>query len=397
MKKYLFLLLAFFMLNSVSSAQWIPVGEGSSLGGDIAALLYYNGVIYAGGTAYLFRSSDGGITWSTHLSWPAYAWSLVQSNGNIFCGLSYTLNPGVYISTNNGLNWSMTSLSNKGIISMAASSSQVLAATVSSGIYNTTNNGVNWVQISSNVSGFLTISGNRIYCAMSGLRVTTNNGANWNIIHNEPGISVVADDSLVIFGTQDGNIYRSTNYGQSWTKTYSVPQAYVYSLYKYGSNIFAGTDSGFIVSTNAGLSFFDRNQNLGASRISAIMVLDNYVYVANGNYAAVPVSIWKRLLSDVIGIKPISMEVPETYNLYQNYPNPFNQTSIIRFDVARDSKVELKVFDVMGKEVLTPVNQFLRAGTYEVNFDAGYLPSGIYFYQLKADGYLQTKKMMLVK
>lgn len=399
MKKH-FLILAFLLLiNGFTFSQWIPVGENSSLGGDIMALLQYNGIIYAGGTAYLFRSSDGGNNWTGYLGPFAYAWSLVQSGGNIFCGLSYSLAPGVYISTNNGLNWSQTSLSNTVIESLASSGSQVWASDFSGSgrIFTTTNNGQNWTQITNGVSGYLTISGNRLYCALSGLRVSTNNGVNWTVIHNDAGKAVVAEDSLILFGTQNGDIFRSTNYGQSWTKTFSVPQAYVYTLYKYGSYVFAGTDSGFVVSTNSGLSFFNRNQNLGASRIEAIMVRDNYVYVGNGNYYAVPVSVWKRSLSDVIGIKNISTEIPHSYNLYQNYPNPFNQTTKITFDVPYFSNVEIKVFDITGKEVSILVNQSFEPGTYQVSFDAGYLSSGIYFYRLKSDKFQFTKKMVLVK
>lgn len=397
MKKPLYILLFLLITNTVLFSQWVPVGDGV-LGGDIMALLNYNDVIYAGGTAYLFRSSNNGINWSSYLGWPAYAWSLVQSNGNIFCGVSYSQTPGVYISTNNGLNWSITSLSGHPIDAMAASNSQVLASSFAQGkIYSTTNNGLNWTAITTGLAGYLAISGNRIYCALGGLRVTTNNGANWSIIHNSPGISVVADDSLVIFGTQDGDIYRSTNYGQTWTKTYSVPQAYIYSLYKYGSNIFAGTDSGFVVSTNGGVSFFNRNQNLGASRIQAIMVYGNYVYVGNGNYAAVPVSVWKRPLADVIGVKLLSTEVPSSYALYQNYPNPFNQTSVVKFDVPRTTKVELKIFDICGKEVLTLINSILQPGRYQIIFEAGHLSSGIYFYTLNGDGFFETKKMLLLK
>ncbi|MGB9697314.1 MAG: T9SS type A sorting domain-containing protein [Ignavibacteria bacterium] len=399
MKKIYVLLLIFLIFTSELSAQWIPVGQTSGLGGDIMSLLEYNGVLYAGGTAYLFRSSDEGVNWSGYLGPIAYAWSLVQSNGNIFCGLAYTAQtPGVYISTNNGLNWSITSLLNISIDAMTGSGSQVLASSMGQGkIYSTTNNGLNWTTITTGLSGHLAISGNRIYCAGSGLRVTTNNGASWNIIHNSGGISVVADDSLVIFGTQDGDIYRSTNYGQTWTKTYSVSQAYVYSLYKYGSYIFAGTDSGFVVSTDGGLSFFNRNQNLGASRITAIMVYNNYVYVANGNYAAVPVAVWRRQLADVIGIKSISSQVPSAYKLFQNYPNPFNPTTVFRFDLPVSSHTKLIIYDVIGREIKTLVNDKLNPGTYEVQWDGSGYSSGVYFYRLVTEGYQESKKMILNK
>jgi hypothetical protein len=398
MKKLIsFIVTLIIILTSVSYSQWIPVGVNSSLGGDIAALLEYNGVLYAGGTAYLFRSTDE-INWTGYLGPLAYAWSLTQSNGKIFCGLSYSSQPGVYVSTNNGLNWIITSLSNTIVDDMVSSGSQVYASSIAQGkIFSTTDNGQTWTTISTGTTGYLSVSGNRLYCALSGLKVSTNNGLNWILLHNEPGKAVVADDSLVIFGTQNGNIYRSTNYGQTWTKTYEITNAYVYSLYKYGNNIFAGLDTNFVVSTNLGLSFFNRKQNLGATRVTAIMVYNNYVYVGNGDYGAVPVSLWKRPLADVIGIKPLGNEVPESYRLYQNFPNPFNQTTVIRFDIARAGKVKLNVFDITGREVTVLIDESLQPNKYQVVFDAENLSSGIYFYTLRSGEFIQTYKMLLLK
>ena len=97
------------------------------------------------------------------------------------------------------------------------------------------------------------------------------------------------------------------------------------------------------------------------------------------------------------------------FQLYQNYPNPFNPSTTISYTVPnvtlRDvggSRVQLKVYDVLGNEIATLVNEYKSAGTYEVNFstsggDASKLSSGIYYYQLKAGGYVETKKMVLVK
>jgi photosystem II stability/assembly factor-like uncharacterized protein len=111
------------------------------------------------------------------------------------------------------------------------------------------------------------------------------------------------------------------------------------------------------------------------------------------------------LMKLFIGIKPISNDVPDKYFLYQNYPNPFNPSTIIKFRIKEMSSphapggdlTTLKIYDILGKEVTTLVNEKQSPGTYEVNFDASSLPSGIYFYKLITGDFTETKKMILIK
>ncbi|MCB0747881.1 MAG: T9SS type A sorting domain-containing protein [Ignavibacteriae bacterium] len=96
--------------------------------------------------------------------------------------------------------------------------------------------------------------------------------------------------------------------------------------------------------------------------------------------------------------------IPEQFSLNQNYPNPFNPSTVIQFSIPNVNQngkiinnVMLKVYDVLGREVKTLVNESKQPGTYEVKFDASQLSSGIYFYTLSAGDFYQTKKMMLLK
>lgn len=89
--------------------------------------------------------------------------------------------------------------------------------------------------------------------------------------------------------------------------------------------------------------------------------------------------------------------IPTEFKLNQNYPNPFNPSTKIQYQVAKSSNVSLKVFDVIGNEVATLVNDFKPAGKYEIEFDAGKFSSGIYFYKLKAGNFIETKKMILLR
>jgi hypothetical protein len=99
-----------------------------------------------------------------------------------------------------------------------------------------------------------------------------------------------------------------------------------------------------------------------------------------------------------IGIINIGTEIPKNYNLGQNYPNPFNPETRIRFELPKNSIVTLKVYDVVGKLVAVLANnENVTAGIKEVNFNASNLASGIYYYTIKADNFVETKKMVLVK
>ena len=98
-----------------------------------------------------------------------------------------------------------------------------------------------------------------------------------------------------------------------------------------------------------------------------------------------------------IGIKEVNTQVATEFKLGQNYPNPFNPTTNIQFSVPKNNLVTLKVYDITGKLVSTLVNQNLSAGTYNVDFDASKLSSGVYFYTMQAGNFTSTKKMILIK
>jgi hypothetical protein len=92
----------------------------------------------------------------------------------------------------------------------------------------------------------------------------------------------------------------------------------------------------------------------------------------------------------------ISMQ-PEEYNLFQNYPNPFNPSTTIRYSITNSELVRIKVYDILGREVKVLVNEIKQPGTYEVQFDASGLASGIYLYRVESGSFVQTKKMILLK
>lgn len=95
-------------------------------------------------------------------------------------------------------------------------------------------------------------------------------------------------------------------------------------------------------------------------------------------------------------VKAVSLE-PTTYSLSQNYPNPFNPSTTINFSIQKAGMVTLKIYNMLGQELTSIVNQDLKAGSYSYTFDASKLSSGVYFYSLNTGSFSQVKKMMLLK
>ena len=132
-----------------------------------------------------------------------------------------------------------------------------------------------------------------------------------------------------------------------------------------------------------------------------ISYVEGILYFSFSNYKLTP-----RRNSDFGTVTPVgisnNIELADSYSLMQNYPNPFNPVTVISYNIPVSGNVSLKVFDMLGREVRSLVNNFVTSGSYSVNFDGSSLSSGIYFYKLEADGisgqkFVSTKRMVLIK
>jgi subtilisin-like proprotein convertase family protein len=101
--------------------------------------------------------------------------------------------------------------------------------------------------------------------------------------------------------------------------------------------------------------------------------------------------------SILVNSNNISGNIPDKFNLYQNYPNPFNPSTTIRFDLPKNTLVKLKVYDIIGREIVTLVNKSLYAGSHIVEWNASQYSSGVYFYKLETESFTDVKRMMLIK
>lgn len=138
-------------------------------------------------------------------------------------------------------------------------------------------------------------------------------------------------------------------------------------------------------------SFVNLNPN------DSIAVFYAFAIGENENEIIAAISEAQTKYSTVLNVDNKISEIPTGYSLEQNYPNPFNPNTKIQFSVNKAQSVSLKVFDVLGNEIATLVNEELTPGIYEYNFDASNLSSGVYYYKLQSGNYSETKKMILMR
>jgi len=171
-----------------------------------------------------------------------------------------------------------------------------------------------------------------------------------------------------------------------------------------GTTVSANRIARFNLNTNTWNALGSNNGNGVNNNVYAIAASGTDVYVGGsfiqanaGGTGAVAANYIARWNNGATSVEQIGDDIPTTYLLSQNYPNPFNPSTTISFSIPTSEFVTLKVYDMLGREVATLVNENLSAGSYSYNFDASNLTSGVYLYKLQAGKYSETKKMILMK
>lgn len=417
-----FVLNLLFLIN-IGLSQWVNVDVSGGSGG-INCLTSFGTNIYAGTRYTVNFSSNNGNTWSQSSGLNSQSVNALAVGGSfIFAGTSAngTWLPSVFYSSN-GMNWIGIGLEYKTVRSLAISGNNIYAGVQNDpsgygGLYLSTNNGLNWSKIGLNDLDVIELetNGNNIYASTYNRTNSTgsfffssNNGYNWlqSSINNNYlicGIKFYGNNIYVAAYNPSnyiGGIYYSTNNGINWTSINNMVGE-VGTIQINGNNFFVGTNyklsngtGGVFYSTNIGTSWLRNNPNFVSNEyINKILIANNYIFAGS----SVGIELWRRPLSEIIGIQNISKEIPIKYSLSQNYPNPFNPSTSIRFEVSRLNNIKIVVYDVMGHEIKNLVNESLQPGTYETSFDGYLLNSGIYFYKFTAGDYSETKRMLLIK
>ncbi|MCX6164851.1 MAG: T9SS type A sorting domain-containing protein [Ignavibacteriae bacterium] len=326
-------------------------------------------------------------------------------------------------------------------------------------MYRTTNGGANWTQVLTEAgfydavwmvnatTGFM--AGDPVNSRWS-LWKTSNGGANWDStgIYCAAGTTSEAGWNQAMYivypkiwiGTNNTLLRYSTNWGVSWTGLPTPGEVNGYSLcfnYMSGMEGLMAGATAMLQTSNFGANWTTVTM-LGTGNVVGItfvpLITDYFItpawYVRTstviyastnfstwfaeytaplGNYNAISQArpgrgIWAVRSNGGISFHTLLMDInkigtasPNKYELFQNYPNPFNPVTNINFQIPQTGFVTMKVYDALGKEVQTLIEQELKSGFYETKFNAENLSSGIYFYKLATDKFTDVKKMVVVK
>lgn len=326
-------------------------------------------------------------------------------------------------------------------------------------VYKTSNSGANWSLVFTQANGFINgiwfngllsgfMTGNPVGGRWS-LWKTTNGGTNWDSTgmylaqrNGEHGWnnSIYRNGNETWFGTDKARIYHSSTGSAPWDSQSTGENTNIHTIWVADHAPFIGYAAGDSLSktTNSG-SVWNLHPSAGTGAITgfACFVYMDRIWHIRGNsniyggyvypnpswfiqYTA-PAGVYTHLTVlkpasfngymyavrnnggisrcsyAFLGISQVSSEIPESYKLGQNYPNPFNPVTNIGFQMVEFGFARLAVYDALGKEIKVLVKQELKPGTYETNWDASAYPSGVYFYKLTANGFTDTKKMVLIK
>lgn len=390
------------------------------------------------GENYIYKTSDGGNLWIPQDSTGGEGTALTVLNANtVFYSFVtipdsiYELHPrGLKRTTNGGITWQIVDT-----ISFLWNDIQFINDQVGYGggrslpvshpmLRKTTDGGSTWFTVWSDTGPYY-IEGIHFINTDYGWIVqynavilkTTNGGVNWTVsdsIRPYPNswlplrdITFITPDSGWIVGGISGDaiIARTTDAGSQWSyQVFSGSSLREVKFFNSNVGWFCGANNfePFIAkTTNGGETWVTQYQlpfsSNGAESIS--MIDTNLGWTVNSLG-----EVYKTTNGGVSFIGgEAANELPTDFVLFQNYPNPFNPTTKIHFEIPllggdeRGGLVTLNVYDILGNEVAALVNEEKPAGEYEVEFNGSSLSSGVYFYQLKAGTYSETKKMLLLK
>ncbi len=362
-------------------------------------------------TGRIMKTTNAGLNWSLicDLGYDVINIEFTNEQTGFICGDTYC---SILKTTNGGNNWQTKALFNAYLNDIEFINSYTGYSVGQIGrVLKTVDGGNSWTQL-------LTQQGetfNSIHCLndsvifVSGTKIlkSSNGGNNWVNITPQYGFYwnlhfVNASTGFTLGSTK---IFKTTNTGISWSVILEGSISY-YGICFTNFNTGYICGNGQILKTvNSGINWQVQIDTSGKYLRDIIFNNDNTGYCVGSM-----IILKTTNGGEPIGIQPISSELPDNFSLYQNYPNPFNPETKIKFDISPVGQrhafdVRLSIYDALGREISTLVNEELKPGTYEVSFDGSNYPSGVYFYRLIITGastplstvFSETKKMILLK
>jgi photosystem II stability/assembly factor-like uncharacterized protein len=402
-------------------AGWNKSMSGFPAGLTIASILSTEAGVFAGTRDGVYRTTDNGATWLELAANDTIDYALVRGlcekelpsvGGDrvIFASTILQFNATVYKTDDNGLTWTR---SGSGLPSdltfinaLATSGNNVIAAT-SEGAYYSSDNGNSWhpSNLPAEYIEDLAASGGYAYAiAGAGIYRSANDGVSWSIVlpSTVDYVSLAAKDNFVYAGSFFDGVRYSTNFGSSWQPSSGFPfETSVFGTGPTGDGVVvAGTDlepDHIYVSFDNGGHFSPYSEGLGRwAYAESFAVNDLFIFAATAYNG-----VWRRLRPGAAAIDEPA-DVAQTLHLTRNVPNPFNPTTRIEYTLPAAGEVSLKVYDALGNEIKTLLDETQPGGERFVVWDGTdnhgrAVSSGIYFYRLQSDNVVVTRNMMLLK
>jgi len=335
-------------------------------------LLWSDDDLFVATTDGIYKSTDSGESWQRKSdgieigpgAWYLFTESIFEHEGILFTGAW----SGIYRSTDGGENWEATNITGQSIIA----------------------------RFFVNHNGMLFAA--RELMGPDGY-VSTDSGETWAPLTSIslPTITFLSEPPVLWAGTI-GGVWLSTDDGASWTHRSDglSPDPYNSSIIRVSGTLISSVKfggSGMFRSTNEGIFWEDFSEGLPfLNSIEKLITYGNHIIAATSD------GLWQRDTSEIIvGIETKEEILPESYALSQNYPNPFNASTNIHYSIPTPSRVTLKIYDVLGQQVETLVDEIKPAGHHTAAFSAAGLSGGIYFYKIQMDDRVQTRKMVYLK
>lgn len=366
---------------------------------------YILAATYTGG---VFVSSNYGDTWfNSNQGLNNYNLYAIEKTpaGLIFIG---TGGNGIYRSDDNGQSWVYFGLSNMYINTLSAlNDNEIFAGTFGYGVFYSSDRGNTWIERNNGIvfpvimTMTVNDSGMVFICTDTGrMYRTVNKGLDWVEINNglpyTTANATIVDNFNILYAGNDQGLYLSGNNGNLWLKRiYGLTNTNVLAIAHNSVNhLFISVyGDGVYRSVNQGHNWIKENTGIGNYDIYKFLVSnDDYIFAAGWAN-----DFFRTKYPTVVSVNYEPSPTLNEFKLEQNYPNPFNPATTIRYRIPERSFVTLKIYDLLGSEVATLVNEEKPACEYEVEFNAANLTSGIYFYKLQAGSFVQTKKMVLIK
>ena len=393
----------FFFAPHPAYTQWVQTSLTNT---TVQAFAVSGTNFFAATYSGVYLSTDNGTNWSamnaglTNL----YIHSLAVSGTNLFAG---TRDSGVFLSTNNGISWTPVNsgLTNNTIYALAVSGTNLYAGTRDSGVFLSTNNGTNWTAAGTGTKNMkvysLAVNGAYLFAGTEYGDVyrTSNNGTSWTAVRiglaNGSVSTIVVSGANLYAGTDGGGVFLSTNNGTSWTPTIDnyLTDKRIQAIAVSGTNLFVGTfHDGVFLLTNNAIRWYNVSIGLVNLFVRSFAIIGSNIFAGTGG-----AGVWRRPLSEMITSGAVSPnEQLASFMLDQNYPNPFTTSTTISFTLAERGFVALDIYDILGRKVGALVNEIMDAGHHSIEFDAKNVSDGAYTAKMRMNGGEREMKMVRI-